>query len=157
MIWASSVKASYEDELVLAVAKVCANEASLRSEAFADCTLIWQTARHREDPLEWLQRHSSCVLGDREAVGNCRWSRHLDLKGTEPEGFDAVWENFRLIWVMMLDHVRALVRGEGRDVCPVDPDTWGGPMDEGRARRAGWVLVLCRGTANSGWLWRRSR
>lgn len=63
-----------------------------------------------------LRGHSSCVLTDRpmrerEALGNCRWTRHLDDSDAQPEGWPALasWERFAPRWRAMRGFVRQLV------------------------------------------------
>lgn len=128
-----------EQELALSVARVCANEA-FRSRP--DCLLIWQaTRRHGENAearLDWLRRHSRCVLGpsdpspSRTRIGNCRWTRYLNREGTEPRNWphSIPWQGAnQRMWLQTLAMVENLVRGmrprEGWP-CEIDPDTWAG-------------------------------
>lgn len=156
-----------EADLALALAQVCANEASLAAPTPGDCALIWQAARkHGRTPearLRWLRRHSSCVLSDRpmrgrEKFSNCRWSRHLTAEDAEPEGWDpqTPWERYAGRWRRMRRYAAYLVRG-GRPragwPCRRDPDTWGGPMDHRRALNHGMVPLSCQGTRNEGYLY----
>ena len=166
-LWSSAARAQdVETELALAVAKVCANERSLGAARPADCALVWQATRRHgetaEERLAWLRAHSSCVLSDREmsareALGNCRWTRHLADSDARPAGWPALvpWERFVESWRGMRGFVRQLVlegrRPRGGWPCPVDPDTWGGPMDHARAIAHGLVPVRCEGTRNQGY------
>ena len=150
--------------LGLAVAKVCANEASLRRSRPADCALIYQVARrHGETPeeqLAWLSRHSRCVLGavaPRVMRGNCRWTRQLTRRGTQPDAWNgevARWRNFQPQWLSMLRFCDRLVMGARPRrgwPCEKDPQTWGGTMDDA----VGYTLVTCRGTVNNGYMYPR--
>lgn len=153
-----------EQQLALAVAKVCANEASLQRATPADCALIFQATRRHGDTalerLEWLRRHSNCVLTDRpmtanERKGNCRWSRHLTASAAEPDGWDPdlPWEDpYAGRWRAMRNFCLHLVRGgtpRGGWPCSRDPDTWGGRMDDPGTMAS----MECRGTANEGYRW----
>lgn len=166
--------------LILAVAKVCANEASLLSSVPADCALIWQTVRNRgrtsRARLRWLRAHSNCVLGDtppeaREgdtrppAGSNCWWTWHLTDSDRAPANFELYqaisWgPRYAKRWQAMRTMVRALVLGyEPEDgwPCPEDPDTWGGPMDHARALENGLIPLGCNvgrsGPVNEGYLY----
>lgn len=167
-----------EAELELAVAKVCANESSLLRAISADCALIWQTTRRHGHTavqrLDWLTRHSSCVLTDRalrptDYNGNCPWSRNLTDSDVEPEGWpheaDSLpwagrpqrqWHEMRRFTGEMVRFNRPPRAGWP---CPVDPSTWGGPMDHNRALRLGMVALHCviprSGRVNEGYLYRR--
>jgi hypothetical protein len=152
--------------LALAVAKVCANESSLFSGSPADCALIWQTVRRRGGEtsatrLTWLSEHSSCVLTDREmvgdeALGNCRWTRGLTATAEEPSGWPDhwSWERASERWDAMRRLCTSFVarrRPRGGWPCEEDPDTWGGRMDRARAERIGLVPIECEGTINDGY------
>jgi len=154
-----------ESALGLAVARVCANEASLQRATPADCALIYQAARRhgdtQEEQLRWLTNHSSCVLGPRRRHrlrGNCAWSRNLTREGTRPQSWPTVspWRRYKPRWLAMLAYCDALAGGAipaGGWPCERDPDTWGGHMDHGRARRLGYTRVTCHRTANTGWMY----
>lgn len=156
------------DELVLAVAKVAANEASLARIRPAELALIWQVTEARaetaEERLAWLRRHSSCVLTDRplserERRSNCIWSRGLNRDGKRPMGWPEhlSWARYAPRWAQVLELSRRLVSGEeSMRPCPGRPFTWGGPMDRARAIERGLVPLGCRDprtgepTANEG-------
>lgn len=156
-----------EAALGLAVAKVCANEASLRQSRPADCALIYQATRRHGDTakeqLEWLVGHSSCVLGEEappasEMRGNCPWTRQLTRGDARPDAWEdeASWPRHAERWLAMLSFCERLASGhrpQGGWPCPRNPDTWGGGMDMARAERNGYTLVVCRGTANTGWMY----
>lgn len=146
-----------DDELALAVAKVAANEASLAEIEPVDVNLIWQVTETRasttSDRLRWLRAHSSCVLTDRplterEALGNCRWSRGLNAEDTEPNGWPSIlaWSRFRDRWAQVREHARRLVAGRPYDrPCPGRPFTWGSrTLDMARALELGLVPLGCR-------------
>lgn len=147
---------STQDELVLAVAKVAANEASLATIRPAEVALIWQVteARGHDDRsrLAWLRAHSSCVLtdrpmSDRQAAGNCSWSRHLRADGRRPEGWPQhlSWPRYASRWAQVRELARRLVIGEEpMRPCPSTPWTWGGPMDREAAIERGLVPLNCR-------------
>lgn len=153
--------------LGLAVAKVCANEASLRRATPADCALIFQaTRRHGETPeeqLAWLRGHSSCVLGDEppgEMRGNCEWTRQLTRSNRQPDAWAdaASWARHAPRWAAMLLFCDLMAAGHPPPrgwPCRRDPDTWGGDMDMRRAVARGYTQVACRGTANTGWMYPR--
>ena len=147
----------YRDELALAVAKVGVNEAGWRMPA--DVALIYQTTRGRDrrprttaERLEWLTRHSSCVLTDRplregEERTNCIWTRFLSDSDAEPENFPeiAVWQNYVRRWQQVRTFARQLVEGRSRmRPCSETPYSWGGPMDHARALRLGMRPLNCR-------------
>lgn len=152
---------SVQDELALAVAKVGVNEAGWRAPA--DIALIWQVTEGRgrtdEARLQWLSRHSSCVLSDRpmtdeEARGNCVWSRNLQDDDEQPEGWpeDVRWENYRRRWRQVRTFAQRLVDGrDGMRPCEETPLTWGGPGDHVGALRRGLRPIVCRSTLNTGY------
>lgn len=157
------------ERLALAVAKVCANEASLEQARPADCALIWQTTRrHGRTPgarLAWLRAHSSCVLSERplsarELLGNCVWSRHLSASEEAPQAWpeQIAWPRYAPRWRTMRAFARRLVAGAvppGGWPCTEDPFTWGGPMDHADAVASGLVPLSCRGTLNEGYRYQR--
>lgn len=153
-------------ELALAVAKVCANEASIARARPADCAMIWQITEARKETnserLEWLKAHSSCVLGDnppasRLAIGNCRWTRTLTWSDERPSGWrdtDGDWSRIAPRWSQMRTLSLRLVRGqETMRPCARPPATWGGRMDRARAERLGFIRVRCVGTHNDGYVY----
>src|SRR5690606_36188136 len=103
--------------------------------------------------LAWLRAHSSCVLtdrpmSDRQAAGNCRWSRHLRADDTRPEGWPAhlSWERHAPRWAQVRELARRLVIGEmDMKPCPSTPWTWGGRrIDMAQALARGLVPLDCR-------------
>lgn len=146
-----------EAELELAVAKVCANEASLTA-SFQDCALIWQVvsgrARTPEARLAWLQSHSRRVLGDRECSEhrNCWWTRNLQANDVQPEGWPAEWTWRPEQWARLRRWSAQLVSGQRRHrPCEGTPVTWGGRMDRPQAAERGLVPLQCAGTENDGY------
>lgn len=148
---------SVNEELVLAVAKVAANEASLATIRPSEVALIWQVTEARADTsagrLAWLRAHSSCVLTDRpmsarQADSNCRWSRNLRADGRRPEGWPAgiPWSAYRGRWAQLRELSRRLVSGEETmRPCPSTPWTWGGRrLDMPQALARGLVPLNCR-------------
>lgn len=153
-------------ELALAVAKVCANEAGLERPRPADCALIWQvTQGHGETPaaqLAWLRGHSRCVLGDTPPTarrlrggGNCVWARNLTASDAEPDGWPSrlAWEGRHAErWERKRAFCLRLVLGYvTRRPCETTPQTWGGRRDRRRVARYGYRPVACRGTLNDGY------
>lgn len=146
-----------EWRLALAVAKVAANEASLAHVRPAEVALVYQVVENRgstaDERLTWLSRHSSCVLTDRpmterEARGNCRWSRNLRASSEQPVGWpeNVFWNPyFSRRWVQVSVYAARLVFGQERfRPCAGTPLTWGGPMDHERARERGLRPLDCR-------------
>lgn len=155
---------STREQLELAVAQVCVNEAGFWR--FEDCDLIWQTtARFASDEarLRWLRTHSCRVLGQEycrrprpcEAGRNCVWAQHLTWSDTPPVNWpaDVVFPTGR--WRRLRAHVRELVRGTGRETpsapCAGQPVTWGGTMDAAQALANGYVALECGRTRNTGY------
>lgn len=154
-----------ESALALAVAKVAVNEASMGATQ-ADIALIWQVTqshgRTAAARLDWLSRHSSCVLGAREITdrerrfSNCGWTRNLTDSDAQPEGWPADWRWSSSVrrWRQHRAFARALVGGRARmRPCPETPYTWGGRViDMAQALRRGLRPVGCVGTANEGFV-----
>lgn len=143
--------------LVLAVAKVAANEASLARIRPAEVGLIWQVTEGRADTargrLRWLRAHSSCVLTDRERTdremaGNCGWSRGLADSDRRPEGWPRhlSWARYAPRWAQVRELARRLVQGElVIRPCPSTPWSWGGrAIDMAHALERGLVPLDCR-------------
>ena len=141
-------------ELVLAVAKVAANEGALWS--LHDTDLIWQVVEHRgintARRLEWLRRHSGRVLERKPCRrGNCSWSRNLSRRtGVVPAGIasgQAEWWLHEMVprWVAVLERADALVRGKVHSrPCHIPPQTWGGRLiDVEQAARRGLYPIGC--------------
>lgn len=148
------------EDLALAVARVCAHEASFRSPP--DCLLIVQsTRRHGDTPAErlaWLERHSPRALTD-------DWTATLPADSdARPEHWPDHWDwpRWAATWRAMRESVRAIVV-DGREPrrgwpCERDPDTWGGRVTDRRhidAHRDVLEPLGCVGTLNEGFRWRR--
>lgn len=150
----ASASTDVDERLVLAVAKVAANEASLASIRPAEVALIWQVTEARGETssqrLAWLRAHSSCVLGTGpigEGRGNCRWTRGLSATDRQPSGWPEhlPWARYAPRWAQVRELARRLVAGEeSMRPCPGTPITWGGPMDHERASERGLVPLGCR-------------
>lgn len=148
--------------LMLALAKVCANEVSLQNEHLQDCALIWQVTEGHSSTitgrLSWLQRHSRKVLGDRHCPEgrNCQWSRNLEWNDEEPEGWIGPWTDRQIgHWRNMRRYSANLVTGRERfRPCDQRPYSWGSDADFERARRQGRSIkrLNCIDTLNHG-LW----
>ena len=145
-------------DLVLAVSKVCVNEAGF--DSLPDCALIWQVVEAQRginsERLVWLERHSARVLGDRRCFPgrNCNWTRNLVWGSAEPAGWptDLPWQPLK--WRRVLEYVSRLVSGEEtRRPCDETPDTWDGAAwhEENLAR--GYTPIECEGTRNLGYRW----
>lgn len=143
-----------ENELALAIGKVCVNEAGWHAPA--DCVLIWQATRRWSSTtagrLAWLRSHSGRVLGTKKCTtGNCLWTQNLTWSDDRPEGLVGLWRPEW--WARVRELAQRLVRGEEtRTVCSEDPATWGGPADHARAMRLGFTALDCEGTLNEGYL-----
>lgn len=162
--------AALERRLALAIAKVAVNEASLERVQAADVALIYQaTLAHGQSArarLRWLERHSSCVLTDRslrdrELRTNCVWTRGLRDGDAQPEGWPVAiaWSVYVRRWRSVRRAALELVLGTSSIPLPCveQPTTWGGAMDHEHALRRGLRRVVCRGTANSGYMSARRR
>ena len=160
------VENEIDRELALALAKVTWNEASSYARP-EDLFLIAQvTQSHGEtnaERLEWLRRHSSCVLTDRELEPaelqtNCRWSRNLSWSLEEPAGWPQAfeWSARRRTWALVLRRaVQVVSDWQFARPCEGSPRTWGGPMDHRGAIARGLVMLHCSGTANAGYAYAR--
>lgn len=87
-----------------------------------------------------------------------RWVVGLTTEARRPPGWPSglPWRGgYRELWLRMLEHVRAVLRGEVPDPCP-GADHWGGAMDDWRAERAGWERVDCS-TPTRNHFWRVPR
>jgi len=142
--------------LKLALAKVCVNEAGFSS--MADCALIHDasgsTGQSSQTRLNWLNRHSRRVLGDRECGNrrNCQWTRNLTWADTMPEGWDTANEWHPRHWAQVRRWAHGLVYGTiTLHPCPNTPQTWGGRMDHERAVNRGLEPLGCVGTLNEGY------
>lgn len=150
------------EQLALALAKVCVNEAGFNSPA--DCALVYQvtTAHGRSDSdrLNWLRRHSQCVLRDNppeadRARGNCSWTWHLQDNNERPANFPASedWTAYIPRWQRVRALAYRLVSGVVvRRPCRERVVTWGGPMDTAGARRRGLEPVVCGSALNYGFV-----
>lgn len=150
--------------LALAVSQLGVNEASF--DRPHDYALIWQVVEGRHSSthkrMMWLRAHSSCVLGlskpseRRLQAGNCVWTRNLTWSDRKPNGWDkknrVPWRLFVRKWRLVRAFVTGLVSGNIQwRPCEVAPETWGGAMDEARAKANGLVPVSCDGTENTGY------
>ena len=144
-------------ELVRRLAAVCVAEAGWSTDT-GDCAAIVSLLMRRADrlglrPRVMVRAYSSRHF-DRERTDRRRWIAHLALDGSRPRGWprQLAWERYRPRWLATVEHVRAVLRGEVADPCGGEADHWGGPMDDHRARRAGWTRVECSApTRNRFW------
>jgi len=158
----ANAQTELELEAAVDLARYSVNEAGWRAPG--DRALLWQVATtHAEDrghpglagTLRELRRRSRCVLARRPPPewppGNCRWARYLDRSGAPPLNWRAglvAWvETCRPLWLEVLDHSLAVVRGEEAPPCTGRPQTWDGwgPRDEWHTSNLadGYVLVEC--------------
>ncbi|MFW6086401.1 MAG: hypothetical protein ACODAG_04290 [Myxococcota bacterium] len=139
----------------LALAKVCASEASIQTET-DDCAAIAQVLRRRArgSSLGAMARAYSSRVFDRSRGDGRRWIAHLGPTGVQPEGWPErlPWAStWRARWMALYRHAGAILRGEVPSPCERPPDHWGGDMDDWRARKAGWFPVDCGQTLNHFW------
>lgn len=148
------------EQLELAVAQVCVNEAGFTR--LRDCSLIWQTVtRFRTDEarLAYLRRHSCRVLGQQYCTRprpcpedrNCQWSQYLTTDDVAPQGWPADARFPARSWRRLREHVRRLVAGHEPLPCDGRPITWGGAMDADNAAAQGLVALDCGETRNTGY------
>lgn len=148
--------AQANDTTVEALARVCAAEAGWDTRT-GDCAAIVHLLRRRaqrhEIRVATMARLYSSRHFDRERLDRRRWIAGLRLDGRRPGGWPGrlPWSRYRAAWRQVIAHVRAVLRGEVGDPCP-GADHWGGPMDDWRARAAGWARVECSSsTRNRFW------
>ncbi|MFW6049757.1 MAG: hypothetical protein ACODAU_01210 [Myxococcota bacterium] len=138
----------------LALAKVCASEASVQTET-DDCAAIAQVLirRARGKPLGVMARAYSTRVFERNRRDARRWIAHLHPAGLRPEGWPETlpWEKWQKRWLALYQHAGRILRGEVDNPCQRPPDHWGGDMDDWRAEKAGWRKVNCGDTHNNFW------
>lgn len=148
-----------ERELSERVWRVCLNEGALLN--VRECALVWQVVEGQADDaggrMDWLAKHSPRVHGLRPCDrGNCLWTRGLTRELSMPAALASGHEPY---WRVVLSPraqealllVERLVSGEVVDrPCPVQPSTWGGPMDTRGALAGGLFPIGCSGTLNDG-------
>lgn len=147
-----------KQHLALGIAKVAANESSMRTPG--DVALIHQaTMAHGSSVyarLRWLKSHSARVLGgecDPSKHGNCEWTRHLTWSARRPAGWPSELVDWRPSrWLRVLRLAWGLLDGHlTLEPCERAPYTWGGKMDHARALKHGLVPLGCEETLNEGY------
>jgi hypothetical protein len=145
--------------LALALAQVAAHEGALHNAR--DLDLIWQVVQnHGNSPqaqLRWLRTHSARALGlapARHTDGNA-WSSELNRRGTIPASVAAGQGYWRMRvmpkWHGLLERAQSLVDGAAyAKPCPIEPITWGGPMDHVTAAADGRYPIGCSDVLNDG-------
>lgn len=145
--------------LALALAQVAAHEGALHNAR--DLDLIWQVVQnHGDSPqaqLRWLRAHSARALGlapARDTDANA-WSSELNHRGTIPASVAAGKGYWRVKvmpkWMELLTRAQSLVDGASYvKPCPIEPITWGGPMDHESAAADGRYPIGCVDVLNDG-------
>jgi hypothetical protein len=160
----SAVADSADKALALALARVAVHEGALAQPK--DLDLIWQVTSRwgatSTERLRWLQAHSPRALGLKPPrLGDANaFTAELTAATTIPasvaSGADrrklAYWKVKVLPrWQSLLDRAERLVKGGQYDKpCPIEPITWGGPMDHEAAAADGRFPIGCEGTLNDG-------
>lgn len=138
----------------LALAQICASEASVQSET-DDCAAIAQVLirRARGGPLKKIAYNYSSRVFSRDRTDARRWIAHLSPTGEQPPGWPATlpWNKWQKRWLDLYRHAGRILRGEVANPCLTPPDHWGGEMDDWRAVKAGWNRVDCGDTFNNFW------
>jgi hypothetical protein len=155
---------SPDEALALSLARVAAHEGALSNPR--DLNLIWQVTRRwgttSTERLRWLQAHSPRALGLKPSrPGNANaFTAELSKTATIPASVAsgasrqklAYWQHKVMPkWQTLLGRARQLVGGAQYDEpCPIEPVTWGGPMDHEIAAANGRYPIGCEGTLNDG-------
>lgn len=157
-------------DLGLMVARTAANEGAFKYRSTTP--LVWQVVRvnggkNNDTRADFLSRHSPKANGFKPCfVSNCLWSPQLNRAGVQPLGLDIradIWAiKVQPLWLDTLQHADWLVRTltMSEDPCPIEPRTWGGPMDRDKAIKRGLYPIGCYGGAgcthglcNDGFTW----
>lgn len=150
-VWASSAQdvLHEDDRLVSAMARVCVAEAGFDADRTGDCAAIVHLLLRRAARLGWrpmvmVRRYASAHF-DAGRTDPRAWIVGLNLEGTQPPRWPSSvpWRVYRPQWLGLLEHVRAVMRGEVADPCGGQSDHWGGAMDDERALRNGLRRIDC--------------
>lgn len=143
--------------LVLALARVCAGEAGWQVDS-GDCAAIVHVLSRRAAARGLtLERMAQLYSGRHVGIEASPrpWVAHLTLDGAEPDEWpaSASWPRHRDAWLEIVEHVRAVLRGDVNDPCGGRSAHWGAPYgaDLRRAIDAGWVREDCGRTRNAFW------
>jgi hypothetical protein len=158
----------------LLLARYAGHEADL--ERRGDLLLIWQAAESHGETLEervdWLRRHSRCVVADPPRVRpgrRCRRFRGMGWAAVEPPDWPASvpWRRAEPDWRAYLELALDVVTGrETRRPCDAPIDTWDGRHWLDQRLEEGYREITCRDpwtgelTANAGFRfphWREAR
>lgn len=154
LLWAATPHAQAHPPAQLALAQVCASEASVQTET-DDCAAIAHVLRRRDRgrSIAVMARAYSSRVFDRGRTDGRRWVAHLRPSPSQPHGWPSTlpWERWRPRWAALYQHAGAILAGEVPSPCERPPDHWGGPMDDWRAIKAGWHRVDCGKTFNHFW------
>lgn len=131
----------------LALARVCASEVGIVSTP--ECAAIHEVLEDRSRQMGLSYIATVCAYSsrtcDRGRTDARRWIAWLHPSGARPDGWPATasWARHRGRWLELHRHAGEALRGRVASPCEEPPAHWGGPMDDWRAHRAGWVRVDC--------------
>lgn len=143
-----------------ACARVAVGEAGWdpsTGDAAAITNVLRRRAERRGTSIARMARLYSSGHFDRTRARR-RWIAGLTLAASRPLGWPVqlAWRgDYRARWLAMVEHVRAVLRGDLPDPCGGEADHWGARSealpDIHRARAAGWDELDCGDTANAFW------
>jgi hypothetical protein len=148
--------AAPSDALVESLARVCVGESGWDTRT-GDCAAIVHLLGRRAelrgvDTLAMTRAYASAHF-ELGRLDSRRWTADLTIAAREPRGWPAAldWRRYRERWLAIVDHVRAVLRGEVADPCAGAAEHWGAPGFTARARAAGLVRTPCGPTRNHFW------
>jgi hypothetical protein len=150
-------QAAPSDDDALRLACLTVHEAGV--DALADASLIHAVVSGIAERDRVSYRRAMALAAPRWARCEVRrtWTCGLMPDGSRPAGWPmANWERSRPRWLALLEHARAVVRGEVPLPCAEPPRVWGSVEDRARGERRGhrWRDAGCVGTRNVGGSWR---
>ena len=163
LFFSSQAEATWR-ETRLALARICVSEAGFsrisrehhRLTNRDDCAAIHEVLQNRRRPgqsLMGIMRQYSSLTFNTDRQDRRRWLAHLNVQGTEPEGWPAHWnwDRTRRAWLRTIRLAGRVMAGRELSTCDRRADHWGAQWYTRRALRAGWEVIDCGDTHNKFW------